>query len=63
MIQSKKNCEKQKIQKNACCCCAVSQLVEKYFTGFPRSWKIIENPGKINFPGKSWKSHGKLIKI
>jgi len=24
-------------------------------TGFPRSWKIIENPGKINFPGKSWK--------
>jgi len=32
-------------------------------TGFPRSWKIIENPGKINFPGKSWKSHGKLIKI
>jgi len=21
----------------------------------PRSWKIIENPGKINFPGKSWK--------
>ena len=25
------------------------------YTGFPRSWKIIENPGKINFPGKSWK--------
>jgi len=25
-------------------------------TGFPRSWKIIENPGKINFPGKSWKN-------
>jgi len=25
------------------------------FAGFPRSWKIIENPGKINFPGKSWK--------
>jgi len=24
-------------------------------TGFPWSWKIIENPGKINFPGKSWK--------
>jgi len=24
-------------------------------TGFPRSWKIIENPGKINCPGKSWK--------
>jgi len=23
--------------------------------GFPRSWKIIENPGKINFTGKSWK--------
>jgi len=22
---------------------------------FPRSWKIIENPGKINFPRKSWK--------
>jgi len=20
----------------------------------PMSWKIIENPGKINFPGKSW---------
>ena len=36
---------------------------EKLITGFPRSWKIIENPGKINFPGKSWKSHGKLIKI
>jgi len=32
-------------------------------TGFLRSWKIIENPGKINFPGKSWKSHGKLIQI
>ena len=32
-------------------------------TGFPRSWKIIENPGKINFPGKSWKSHWKLLKI
>jgi len=36
---------------------------EKLITGFPRSWKIIENPGKINFPGNSWKSHGKLIKI
>jgi len=35
----------------------------EFVTGFPRSWKIIENPGKINFPGKSWKSHGKLIKI
>jgi len=23
--------------------------------GFPRSWKIMENPGKINFLGKSWK--------
>jgi len=23
--------------------------------GFPRSWKIIENPGKIHFPGKTWK--------
>ena len=33
------------------------------YPGFPRSWKIIENPGKINFPGKSCKSHGKLIKI
>ena len=30
---------------------------------FARSWKIIENPEKINFSGKSWKSHGKLIKI
>jgi len=25
------------------------------WTGFPQSWKIIENPGKINVPGKSWK--------
>jgi len=24
-------------------------------SGFPRSWKIIENPGKINFSRKSWK--------
>jgi len=36
-------------------------------TGFPRSWKIIENLGKINFSGKSWKidknsNHGKIKK-
>ena len=31
-------------------------------TGFLRSWKNLENPGKIKFPGKSWKSHGKLAK-
>jgi len=37
--------------------------IDDVLTGFPRSWKIIENPGKINFPGKSWKSHGKLIKL
>ena len=23
--------------------------------GFPPSWKNLENPGKKNFPGKSWK--------
>jgi len=28
---------------------------ESNTTGFPWSWKIIENPGKIDFPGKSWK--------
>ena len=30
--------------------------------GIPRSWKNLENPGKIYFPGKSWKSLGKLAK-
>jgi len=32
-------------------------VVARYcqFSGFPRSWKIIENPGKINFSGKPWK--------
>jgi len=38
----------------------LNQIVRNLFffrslTGFPRSWKIIENPGKINFLGKSWK--------
>ena len=30
---------------------------------FTEKRKIIENPGKINFLGKSWKNHGKFIKI
>jgi len=32
-----------------------TSLLSVPLAGFPRSWKIIENPGKINFPGKSWK--------
>ena len=31
-------------------------MVKVSNSGFPRSWKISENPGKTNFPGKSWKT-------
>ena len=30
-------------------------ILLRFLTWFPRSSKIIENRGKINFPGKSWK--------
>ena len=42
------------VSKSNCCLmqCTIYALL---FSGFPRSWKILEKSG----PGKLWKSHGK----